>query len=64
MTTALQDVVNLGWKLAAQLRGWAPPGLLDTLWVPGNRSWVLTCGFTMGAATARYHPPTRTPLFP
>jgi 2-polyprenyl-6-methoxyphenol hydroxylase-like FAD-dependent oxidoreductase len=30
MTTALQDVVNLGWKLAAQLRGWAPPGLLDT----------------------------------
>ncbi len=30
MTTALQDVANLGWKLAAQLRGWAPPGLLDT----------------------------------
>ncbi len=30
MTTALQDVVNLGWKLAAQLRGWAPPGLLDS----------------------------------
>lgn len=26
----LQDAVNLGWKLAAQLRGWAPPGLLDT----------------------------------
>jgi 2-polyprenyl-6-methoxyphenol hydroxylase-like FAD-dependent oxidoreductase len=30
MTTALQDVVNLGWKLAAQLRGWAPPALLDS----------------------------------
>jgi 2-polyprenyl-6-methoxyphenol hydroxylase-like FAD-dependent oxidoreductase len=30
MSTALQDVVNLGWKLAAQLQGWAPPGLLDT----------------------------------
>jgi 2-polyprenyl-6-methoxyphenol hydroxylase-like FAD-dependent oxidoreductase len=30
MTTALQDVVNLGWKLAAQVKGWAPPGLLDT----------------------------------
>jgi FAD binding domain/Aromatic-ring hydroxylase, C-terminal len=30
MTTALQDVVNLGWKLAAQLRGWAPPDLLDS----------------------------------
>jgi 2-polyprenyl-6-methoxyphenol hydroxylase-like FAD-dependent oxidoreductase len=30
MSTALQDVVNLGWKLAAQLRGWAPAGLLDS----------------------------------
>ena len=30
MSTALQDVVNLGWKLAAQVEGWAPPGLLDT----------------------------------
>ncbi|MFD1147853.1 FAD-dependent monooxygenase [Saccharothrix hoggarensis] len=26
----LQDAVNLGWKLAAQVGGWAPPGLLDT----------------------------------
>jgi hypothetical protein len=24
------DAVNLGWKLAAVLRGWAPAGLLDT----------------------------------
>ncbi|ACU37398.1 FAD-dependent monooxygenase [Actinosynnema mirum] len=24
------DSVNLAWKLAATLRGWAPPGLLDT----------------------------------
>ncbi len=30
MSTALQDVVNLGWKLAAEVAGWAPPGLLDT----------------------------------
>ena len=30
MSTALQDVLNLGWKLAAQVKGWAPPGLLDT----------------------------------
>src|SRR5262249_50353928 len=30
MSTAVQDVVNLGWKLAAQVTGWAPPGLLDT----------------------------------
>src|SRR5262249_26377046 len=26
----LQDSINLAWKLAAELRGWAPPGLLDT----------------------------------
>ncbi|WP_020494964.1 FAD-dependent monooxygenase [Sciscionella marina] len=26
----LQDAVNLGWKLAAQIRGWAPETLLDT----------------------------------
>ncbi|MDJ0382032.1 FAD-dependent monooxygenase [Streptomyces sp. G-G2] len=25
-----QDAVNLGWKLAATVRGWAPEGLLDT----------------------------------
>jgi 2-polyprenyl-6-methoxyphenol hydroxylase-like FAD-dependent oxidoreductase len=30
MSNALQDVVNLGWKLAAQVTGWAPPGLLDS----------------------------------
>ena len=26
----LQDVLNLGWKLAADINGWAPEGLLDT----------------------------------
>ncbi|WP_218776467.1 MULTISPECIES: FAD-dependent monooxygenase [Streptomyces] len=26
----MQDAINLGWKLAAQIHGWAPPGLLDT----------------------------------
>ncbi|WP_260610253.1 FAD-dependent monooxygenase [Streptomyces sp. WAC06614] len=26
----IQDAVNLGWKLAATLHGWAPDGLLDT----------------------------------
>ncbi|SFF11923.1 FAD binding domain-containing protein [Actinoplanes philippinensis] len=30
VTTGLQDAVNLGWKLAAEITGWAPPGLLDT----------------------------------
>ncbi|MFJ7278225.1 FAD-dependent monooxygenase [Kitasatospora sp. NPDC098663] len=26
----LQDAVNLGWKLAGTIRGWAPEGLLDS----------------------------------
>jgi 2-polyprenyl-6-methoxyphenol hydroxylase-like FAD-dependent oxidoreductase len=30
LNVGLQDVVNLGWKLAAAVRGWAPSGLLDT----------------------------------
>ena len=30
MNTGIQDAVNLGWKLAATLRGLAPPELLDT----------------------------------
>ncbi|MFC8282549.1 FAD-dependent monooxygenase [Streptomyces cyaneofuscatus] len=30
LNTGLQDAVNLGWKLAAEVNGWAPPGLLDT----------------------------------
>jgi 2-polyprenyl-6-methoxyphenol hydroxylase-like FAD-dependent oxidoreductase len=30
LNLGLQDAVNLGWKLAAEIAGWAPPGLLDT----------------------------------
>ena len=30
LNLGLQDVFNLGWKLAAQLRGWAPDDLLDS----------------------------------
>ncbi|HEX5567840.1 MAG TPA: FAD-dependent monooxygenase [Streptomyces sp.] len=30
LNTGLQDAVNLGWKLAAEVAGWAPRGLLDT----------------------------------
>lgn len=28
--TSIDDVVNLGWKLAAVVQGWAGPGLLDS----------------------------------
>ncbi|SOE15894.1 2-polyprenyl-6-methoxyphenol hydroxylase [Streptomyces sp. 2323.1] len=30
LNTGLQDAMNLGWKLAAEVHGWAPPGLLDS----------------------------------
>jgi bifunctional hydroxylase/dehydrase len=30
MNTSIQDSVNLGWKLAAVVHGWAPQDLLDT----------------------------------
>ncbi|MGW2133237.1 monooxygenase [Streptomyces coelicoflavus] len=29
LNTGLQEAVNLGWRLAAVVGGWAPPGLLD-----------------------------------
>ncbi|MFG2652917.1 FAD-dependent monooxygenase [Streptomyces sp. NPDC048436] len=30
LNLGLRDAANLGWKLAAQVRGWAPPELLDS----------------------------------
>lgn len=30
LNLGLQDAINLGWKLAAHVKGWAPTGLLDT----------------------------------
>jgi len=30
MNTGIQDAFNLGWKLAAEVNGWAPDGLVDS----------------------------------
>ncbi|MFJ4565788.1 rifampin monooxygenase [Streptomyces caelestis] len=30
LNLGIQDAFNLGWKLAAEVRGWAPEGLLDS----------------------------------
>ena len=37
------DAMNLGWKLAAEINGWAPPGLLDTYTAERHPigAWVL-----------------------
>jgi bifunctional hydroxylase/dehydrase len=44
ITSGLHDAVNLGWKLAAAVHGWAAPDLLDTYhaerWPVGRRACV------------------------
>jgi 2-polyprenyl-6-methoxyphenol hydroxylase-like FAD-dependent oxidoreductase len=49
MNTGIQDAFNLGWKLAAVLRGWAGPDLLDTYHAErhptGARVLQMTDGF-------------------
>ncbi|WP_264067425.1 FAD-dependent monooxygenase [Mycolicibacterium komossense] len=30
VSAGMLDAVNLGWKLAGEVKGWAPPGLLDS----------------------------------
>ncbi|MFC4049290.1 FAD-dependent monooxygenase [Actinomadura syzygii] len=30
LNSGIQDAVNLGWKLAAEINGWGPPALLDS----------------------------------
>ena len=30
MNTGIQDATNLGWKLAAEVNGWAPSWLMDS----------------------------------
>ena len=57
LNTGLLDAVNLGWKLAAEVRGWAPSGLLDSYHTErhadGERVLLHTRaqGALMGAAT-------------
>ncbi|MEU3713848.1 FAD-dependent oxidoreductase [Streptomyces catenulae] len=43
LNLGIGDAVNLGWKLAATIRGWAPEGLLDTYTAERHPlgAWVL-----------------------
>src|SRR5262245_60157778 len=38
LSTGLGDAVNLGWKLAAHVQGWAPEGLLDSYHAERHRA--------------------------
>ena len=42
LNLGIQDAFNLGWKLAAEVNGWAPEGLLDST-RPNGARWPPTC---------------------
>ncbi len=58
LSTGMEDAVNLGWKLAADIHGWAPGGLLDTY--QGERRPVAARAcLTTRAQLALLHPVER-----
>lgn len=62
LNAALQDAMNLGWKLAAEVNGWAPPGLLDSYQTERHPVGQRICRHA-AAAMALMHPLERiTPL--
>jgi 2-polyprenyl-6-methoxyphenol hydroxylase-like FAD-dependent oxidoreductase len=58
LSTGIEDAVNLGWKLAAEVRGAAPDGLLDTYHAERHPVGVRACSTTR-AQTALMHPMAR-----
>ncbi|MFE9187104.1 FAD-dependent oxidoreductase [Micromonospora haikouensis] len=57
LSTGLDDAVNLGWKLAADLGGRAPEGLLDTYHTERHPAGARACRTTR-AQVALLHPLT------
>jgi len=55
LNTGIQDAVNLGWKLAADLHGWAPAGLLDTYHAERHEVGRAVCMYAQ-SQVALYHP--------
>ncbi len=45
LNLGIQDAFNLGWKLAAEVNGWAPDGLLDSYHTE-RHPWPPTCWTT------------------
>lgn len=56
LNTTLHDAANLGWKLAAAVRGWAPDGLLDTYHDERHPVGRRACA-VIKATMALEHPP-------
>ena len=55
LNTGIQDAVNLGWKLAGEIAGWAPPGLLDSYHRERHPIGRRVCMYSQ-AQVALYHP--------
>jgi 2-polyprenyl-6-methoxyphenol hydroxylase-like FAD-dependent oxidoreductase len=55
LSTGIEDAVNLGWKLAAVIHGWAPPALLDTYHAERHPVGARACRTTL-AQVALMHP--------
>jgi 2-polyprenyl-6-methoxyphenol hydroxylase-like FAD-dependent oxidoreductase len=63
LNLGIQDAFNLGWKLAAEINGWAPDGLLDSYQaerhpvaarvLTGTRAQMALLGTDPGAAALR-----------
>ncbi|MFJ9567899.1 FAD-dependent monooxygenase [Streptomyces fuscichromogenes] len=58
LNLCFQDALNLGWKLAAQLAGWAPEGLLET-YEAERRPQGVRAGAATDAQLALIHPARR-----
>jgi 2-polyprenyl-6-methoxyphenol hydroxylase-like FAD-dependent oxidoreductase len=58
LSTGIEDAVNLGWKIAAEIAGWAPEGLLDTYHAERHPVGARAC-HTTRAQVALMHPMSR-----
>ncbi|MFD2768439.1 FAD-dependent oxidoreductase [Micromonospora eburnea] len=50
LNAGMSDAINLGWKLAAQVQGWAPPGLLDSYHTERHAAAARTLAHTRAQA--------------
>ena len=62
MNVGIQDAVNLGWKLAAEVQEWAPPGLLDTYEAERRPVGDRVCGNTRAQSALTFPVSWAAPL--
>jgi 2-polyprenyl-6-methoxyphenol hydroxylase-like FAD-dependent oxidoreductase len=60
--TGIHDAVNLGWKLAATLHGWAPAGLLDTYHAERHPVGQAACDIVRAEVSLCHPPDTMAPM--